>query len=210
MIKKPDPEIHSTTDQRRLQIIEATIAVLLEKGISASSMNDFVRASGLSKGGVYHHFDSKEALLLGVLNHFFDKYFAGMLRPDPPAASALDHLKYMVSGHQEILEKLGEYNALMVDFFTQSMHHESIKAHFQAQYKLFQATIAELIQQGIEQGEIHQTTDVSAIASGIIGVFDGTSLARTIVPEIVDFPGYAVSSALAMIEGVRIRNEGNS
>lgn len=40
-----------SSDLRRQKIIDAAITVLLEKGVAGSRMNDFVDASGLSKGG---------------------------------------------------------------------------------------------------------------------------------------------------------------
>lgn len=195
-------EKSTTSDQRKAQIIEAAIAVLLEKGITASSMNDFIRASGLSKGGVYHYFDSKESLLLGVLDYFFDMYFSEIVSKTNQAESAYNQLTEMIGGHRELLNKLGQYNGLMVDFFAHAVHVESIREHFQGQYRLFQTAIADLISAGVDRGEFREDINAQAIASGIIGVFDGTSLALMIVPDRVDFPACAVQSALAIIEGI--------
>lgn len=190
------------TDQRKLQIVEAAISVLMEKGITASSMNDFIRASGLSKGGVYHHFVSKEALLLGVLDYFFDQFFSEMVSNSTPMESAAEQLIKMISGHEELLRKLGDYNGLMVDFLAHAIHVKPIREHFQIQYRLFQSAITDLIEQGKMRGEFGDTIDAKAMASGIIGVFDGTGLALMIVPDSVDFPHCAVQSALAMIAGM--------
>lgn len=38
-----------------------------QKGIRASSLNDILRQSGLSKGAFYHHFKSKEDIVLAVI-----------------------------------------------------------------------------------------------------------------------------------------------
>jgi len=192
----------SPADRRKLQIVEAAISVLMEKGLTASTMNDFIRASGLSKGGVYHYFDSKEALLLGVLDYFFDQFFSEMVSNSSPMESATEQLTEIVSGHVKLLRKLGEYNGVMVDFLAHAIHVKPIREHFQTQYRLFQSAIADLIEQGKMRGEFGDTVDAKAMASGIIGVFDGTGLALMIVPDSVDFPHCAVQSALTIIAGM--------
>lgn len=53
---------HATRDQ----ITQAAMTVFALKGYAAASMEDVALASGSSKGGLYHHFPSKELLLRAV------------------------------------------------------------------------------------------------------------------------------------------------
>lgn len=200
--KQPD-----LIDARRSQIIEGAISVLLEKGVTASSMNDFIKASGLSKGGVYHHFPSKEELMVGVINHFFEQYLEQVELPPEDVESAYPLLKGMIESHREMLGQLGQLNQLMMDLFANAIHLKSVRSVFQSQYVRFQGMIAAVIQKGIELEEFHPTVDAKAIASGIIGIFDGIGLALMVAPDSVDFPEYAVISCLAIVEGIRIQNQ---
>ena len=47
----------------REQVIEAAARVFAEKGYEKTSIQDILNDLGLSKGGLYHHFKSKEAIL---------------------------------------------------------------------------------------------------------------------------------------------------
>jgi AcrR family transcriptional regulator len=47
----------------REQILRAALRVFSLKGYAAASMEDIRLATGCSKGGLYHHFDSKRAVL---------------------------------------------------------------------------------------------------------------------------------------------------
>lgn len=193
-------------DQRRNQIIEAAIKTLMTKGISASSMNDLIRASGFSKGGVYHYFPSKDNLLAGILNYFFEEYFIETTEVPSKIKSAHQKLRYMLTQHQQILEEMGQYNPLFLDFFAHSAHNPQLKQQFQFQYLHFQTLLTKLIQQGINDKEFKPDINARAIASGIIGVFDGICIAMSVAPQAVEFPGYAVQSALSIIEGIRKYN----
>jgi len=52
----------------RDQIIQAALTVFALKGFAAASMDDICLAAGCSKGGLYHHFPTKSAVLTGVVD----------------------------------------------------------------------------------------------------------------------------------------------
>lgn len=52
---------------RRLQILEAAWACFQRQGLHATTMDDIIRAAGLSAGAVYSYFPSKEALILAAV-----------------------------------------------------------------------------------------------------------------------------------------------
>lgn len=55
------------------KIVEAFYILVAEKGYAKASMNDVVKEVNLSKGAIYHHFESKEKLFLEVLKFVFCK-----------------------------------------------------------------------------------------------------------------------------------------
>lgn len=191
------------SDAPRQKIIDAAIAVLLDKGVAAARMNDFVDASGLSKGGVYHHFDSKEDLLIGVLNHFLEDKLSRIQMEVDAGKSAYRQLKALLHDQEELMAEMGQYNQLFLDFFTQAQFLPRFRELIQYQYNLFHTLLADLVRLGIQQKEFNEDTDVDAIAAGLRGVFDGIGIALMIAPEKINFPRYAIDSAMAMVNGIR-------
>jgi AcrR family transcriptional regulator len=51
----------------REQIVQAALTVFALKGYTAASMDDICMAAACSKGGLYHHFPTKSAVLAGVV-----------------------------------------------------------------------------------------------------------------------------------------------
>ena len=133
------------SDARRQKIIDAAIAVLLDKGVAAARMNDFVDASGLSKGGVYHHFDSKEDLLIGVLNHFLEDKLSRIQMEVDAGKSAYRQLKALLHDQEELMAEMGQYNQLFLDFFTQAQFLPRFRELIQYQYNLFHTLLADLV-----------------------------------------------------------------
>ncbi len=55
----------------RERILEQSFLLFLARGFDATSMSDIVRATGMSKGAVYHHFTSKDELFSAAIRRYF-------------------------------------------------------------------------------------------------------------------------------------------
>jgi len=61
-------------DQRRKQVIEATISIIAARGLARLTLTDVARAADISHGLVLFHFASKENLLAETLAYLADEY----------------------------------------------------------------------------------------------------------------------------------------
>ncbi|RTZ55141.1 TetR/AcrR family transcriptional regulator [Bacillus sp. SAJ1] len=59
--------------QRRKELIETAIKLFAEKGFQSTSVQDIVSSYGISKGGFYNYFSSKEELLVDIFKYYNDK-----------------------------------------------------------------------------------------------------------------------------------------
>lgn len=55
------------SEERTSQILDAALLEFAARGFAATRIDDIARRGGLSKGGVYAHFDSKEAIFQALL-----------------------------------------------------------------------------------------------------------------------------------------------
>ena len=53
----------------RQEILRTAARLFQQRGYDATSMNDVAAALKLSKGGLYHHFQSKDEILFEIMNH---------------------------------------------------------------------------------------------------------------------------------------------
>jgi len=70
--------------QTRGRVLIAAAEVFARTGFLAASMNDIVEAAGVTKGAVYFHFASKEALAVAIVEEQFAMW-------PPMVASVLEH-----------------------------------------------------------------------------------------------------------------------
>jgi AcrR family transcriptional regulator len=76
-------------------IVQAALTVFALKGCTAASMDDVCMAAGVSKGGLYHHFETKGAVLGGVMDRLAD---LGALFPPFDAATGATSLSHDALG----------------------------------------------------------------------------------------------------------------
>ena len=75
---------------RRREILETTAAMLDEMPVGAVSLNELSRRVGLAKSNVLRYFESREAILLELLDHAWKEWTAALAagtaaKPDPAA-----------------------------------------------------------------------------------------------------------------------------
>ena len=67
-------------EKRREQILAAAEEMFYQNGYERTTVSDIITALGLSKGGFYHHFESKEALLQAICDRKAEDSYAAARR----------------------------------------------------------------------------------------------------------------------------------
>ncbi|MGO9699913.1 MAG: TetR/AcrR family transcriptional regulator [Xanthobacteraceae bacterium] len=60
----------SASAETRIKLLDAARDVIRTKGYTASTVDDICAAAGVTKGGFFHHFDTKEQLGIAAVEHF--------------------------------------------------------------------------------------------------------------------------------------------
>ncbi|WP_299432769.1 TetR/AcrR family transcriptional regulator [uncultured Meiothermus sp.] len=96
--------------ETRTALLEAANTVILRDGIAHLTLEATAREAGVSKGGLLHHFPSKEALVRGLLEHYLALFEAELSRrmaqdPDPRGrfSRALIGATFDADPHQPML-----------------------------------------------------------------------------------------------------------
>ncbi|MGD8566460.1 MAG: TetR/AcrR family transcriptional regulator [Gammaproteobacteria bacterium] len=86
------------------EIAENTIRLIVKRGYAGTSMSEIGKSCGILKGSLYHHFDSKEEILLYILNRLH---------------SELKTHVFCVADNQEISEqqRLKQINKMLKAYF---------------------------------------------------------------------------------------------
>lgn len=82
--------IYLSTEERRSQIMDASQHLFLTKGYEATTIKDIMGAVDIAKGTLYHHFSSKEAILVALVNRTVERSVAAAKEVAAGSGPALD------------------------------------------------------------------------------------------------------------------------
>jgi TetR/AcrR family transcriptional regulator, cholesterol catabolism regulator len=88
----------TVTDPRQ-EILRASARLFQQQGYDGTSMNDVAAALKLSKGGLYHHFQSKDEILFDLMSHAMDITEEKVLKPVKAIADPEERLRTLIRLH---------------------------------------------------------------------------------------------------------------
>src|SRR5438876_10047867 len=83
----------------RQEILRAAARLFQQQGYDATSMNDVAAALKLSKGGLYHHFQSKDEILFDLMSHAMDITEEKVLKPVKAITDPEERLRTLIRLH---------------------------------------------------------------------------------------------------------------
>src|SRR5689334_23795866 len=87
----------------RQEILRTSARLFQQQGYDGTSMNDVAAALKLSKGGLYHHFQSKDEILFEIMNHAMEITEERVLTPVRGIADPEERLRALIRLHIEVV-----------------------------------------------------------------------------------------------------------
>jgi AcrR family transcriptional regulator len=91
------------TIEPRQEILRTAARLFQQQGYHATSMNDVAAALKLSKGGLYHHFQSKDEILFHIMSHAMDITEERVINPARRIESPEERLRTLIRLHIEVV-----------------------------------------------------------------------------------------------------------
>ncbi len=155
----------------REDILMAAAGVFRKKGFHAASMSDIAQTVNLQKASLYHHIDSKQDILMALLDRGLDLLMAQLAAVARPEDSASSRLKQSMVTYLETLVEHGDLAAVLL-FEHRSLNRELRQRHFPRRDE-FERLWREIIQDGIDAGEF-VCPDPGLAAKYLLGVLNWT------------------------------------
>ena len=92
----------SPAPSRRIDICRTAAQIFRDRGYDATSVSDIARALGMTKAGLYHYFESKEALLFEIMTYGLDRVRDEVVMPARAIHDPEERLRQIVIRHARI------------------------------------------------------------------------------------------------------------
>jgi AcrR family transcriptional regulator len=168
------------SEETRTKIIESAIKLFSARGFNTASVDDICKDAGISKGAFYHHFESKQALFLALLD--------GWLKTIDNAIEASkektvpETFTQITEAFPYIFATAGEGLPMFLEFWLQASRDEKVWQASIKPYRRYQKYFTALIKKGVDEGSFVEV-DPELTARMIISTAMGLLLQSLMDPK---------------------------
>jgi AcrR family transcriptional regulator len=156
--------------EKKKAIFESTLALVKENGFHGTPMSQVAKKAGVAAGTIYHHFDSKDTLIMELYAYLKNQMLSSLLKDDDAEMNYKDRFFNFFISH--CLFYIGHPNAL---FFMEQFVNSPYSSRDPIQENdRFQQTFKDVIRTGVES-RILKPIDYRILASLIHGAIVTTS-----------------------------------
>ncbi len=169
------------SDQTKDRIVLASARLFARKGYAATSIADISAELQMTKGALYHHFESKEAVFFAVVERIKKTWRSAVAREVVSSSDAVTRLEILLDRQARFLQA-DETFCLVLNGLMSEM--DGVNADFLGVLQEVYAELARFIQQivshGQRDGQIRKDLDPDLTALAIVGMLRGTGCSRPI------------------------------
>ena len=163
-----------TVERRRIEILEATCDVVIERGFAGTRVADVAKKLGVSNSLIHYHFASKEELLAAAFEHYAQKDLVDMQHDSDSAPTCVAKLwrlieSYVPEGSDDV-----EW-MIWIDAWGEALRNPKMKPISQQLDEQSIAVFEKVLRAGNEAGEFHCVHPRES-ATRISGLIDGLAV----------------------------------
>ncbi|GAB4504874.1 MAG: TetR/AcrR family transcriptional regulator [Anaerolineales bacterium] len=188
------------SEETRTRLLEAALKRFANHGYNAASVDDICADAGVSKGAFYHHFPSKQAVFLALLDGWLETIDLGLKAAHQETVP--ETLLRMTAVLPAVLASADERLPMFLEFWLQASRDEAIWQATIAPYHRYQAYFAALIQAGIEEGSF-APVDPQAAARTVLAMAVGFLLQGLLDPRGANWETIVREGMEIILKGLR-------
>ena len=187
------------SEETRARILDAAVRRFAVVGYDGASVDDICSEAGVSKGAFYHHYPTKQAIFLALMQGWLKLIDMGMdaARKDT-VPETLMHMTNLLPG---VFAAAEDRLPMFLEFWLQASRDETIWKAMIAPYHHYQDQFAKLVEDGMAEGSL-KATDSQVAAQVIVSLAVGLVLQGVLDPHGADWEKTARESMHILMIGL--------
>jgi TetR/AcrR family transcriptional regulator, transcriptional repressor for nem operon len=161
-------------EQTRREIIRKAAPIFNRKGFEGAALSDLMQATGLEKGGIYRHFESKQQLAEEAFDYAWKMAIDRRLEGTQEIANSIDRLKQIVRNLRERREGLVPGGCPLLNTAIDS-DDGNVPLRGKARQALdgWLDRLRSIAKEGQRRGEVRSDVNIEEMATLIVGTLEG-------------------------------------
>ena len=162
----------------RDHIVASAAPLFNRKGFHGAAMSDLMAATGLEKGGVYRHFESKDAIALAAFDHalaLVSRRYVAALTASGTALERLEGFARAFLANWEDPPLPGGCPMLNTAVDSDD-GHPALRARARNAVDYLRRRVAQVVREGVWSSELRAGTDPEAVAAFVLASLEGGTM----------------------------------
>lgn len=151
-------------------MLKAAAELFYEHGYAATSTADIAERMGIQRGSVYYYFDTKEGLLLELIEDVYRHALASLERVRAGDGDAVDKLRALIGDHVHAFTERLIPGAIVINE-SRSLSPEN-RDRLRRDAEAYEAGVVELIAEGQAAGVLRAELDPRLAALTVLGALN--------------------------------------
>ncbi len=204
------PHSRFVMNKTKLHILKHSFMLFLKRGYQGVTMRELLARTQVSKGALYHYFDSKESLFKETLGHYFFKEtatnFNAALQKNTLEAAINSYLqkKTEMTRRLEFDESTGlsSINFIML-IFEAIRHFPDFREQLQSYIQKEMNCLTEMIKIAKQRNELKENIDPKKTAKHIYYLMDGIELHSVLITNLLEVSNTQREQVLSYIQLIK-------
>ena len=162
-------------EETRQEIIRKAAPIFNQKGYDGAALSDLMRATGLKKGGIYRHFDSKQELAGDAFDHAWKIAVETRFEGTEEIRNTVDRLKQIVRNFRDRLAGLVPGGCPLLNTAIDSDDgNPRLRAKARQALTSWLDRLQLIAEEGKQRSEIRSDVDSAKLATLIASTLEGS------------------------------------
>jgi AcrR family transcriptional regulator len=189
-------------EKTRSRILNVARQSFTRHGYDATGVAQICKQAGVTKGAFYHHFPSKQALFLELLDRWLTQLDGQLMAARIEAADIPEGLLQMADLAGNVFEAASGRLPFFLEFWSKAARDPQICQATIEPYRRYQAFFATLIETGVREGSL-RSVDPDIAARAIVSLAVGLVLQSLLDPEGAHWEQVTKDSMRMLLEGLK-------
>ena len=158
----------------RQDIIRKAAPIFNRKGYSGAALSDLMRATGLEKGGIYRHFESKEELAGDAFEHAWKVAMDARFEGTEEIPNTVDRLKQIVRNFRDRAGLVPGGCPLLNTAIDSDDGNPQLRAKARQALSSLIDRLQSIAEEGQRRGEVRGDVDSAKLATLIASTLEGS------------------------------------
>jgi TetR/AcrR family transcriptional regulator, transcriptional repressor for nem operon len=159
--------------QTRQEIIRKAAPIFNQRGYEGAALSDLMKATGLEKGGIYRHFDSKEQLAAEAFDYAWRETLHARIHDLDAIPNAVDKLKQLLVNFVERRGIIPGGCPLLNTAVDTDDGNSVLRERARKALRGWRSYLAGIVRAGIKARQIRPGIDPAELATLIIAALEG-------------------------------------